>query len=968
MLSPATSPATIGRARELAALRAAHEATLGGRPAGVVIAGEAGIGKTRLLQDFVAGLDAVAVARGQCVAMGSLATPFAPLRGLLRDLVARFGASAVLEAAGPAGKLLPAVLPELAEGDAGEISQEQLHDAVSLLLERLSADVPLVAIVEDVHWADVPTLDLLRSLLRTLRQGRVLMVLSYRTDDVGRGHPLQPVLVELDRAREVRRIDVRRLTADEVIEQVRWIRGDLPEPEAVAALIERSDGIPFFIEELLALETEPGDPLPTTLRELVLARYSRLSEPTQALVRLIAAGGASVDHELVSHVHAGDPDGFDAAVREAMAANVLTADGTAYGFRHALTHEAVHDELLPGERSRFHARYATTLEESDDRAGRSAEIAHHWLEAHDQLRALPALVGAARQALAAGAPASAARLGERALELWPHVPGAEGLTGARRSQLFLEVASAYDQAGDARALAVLDEALAEIGDDDPRGRALLLHEAMIVRHGNGKPGGLELCKQALELLPEDDDAEGQAIRARVLCGLGIISAAHHEPGSRATLEEAVRYARAVLASTDDEAITARVRFELIRALTNLATSSALEGDVDEAFAAFGEALALSGGEPNARLRHDEQAGWLLAMLGRFHEAISVADAAVEFSRRFGMERGWGATIAAIGARSQLALGDLDAAAATVRHVRSLHSSPIYEAYVAGVEIDLLLLRGDVEGAARTAREWRGAIEDASRGEPEDALELGRSLAQLAIAQGDLDTAWAHASLLWAGAPLLPGPALWMAVLGAEVLDLLRRADRRPSGLEHAEAEGLLRTAFDAVAVWDVADHWRSVLDAHLAATDADAWLRAVVATESGRLPVRVRLTALLRSAESQLLAGDRTAAESTASTAAALADELCLTGPAGEIAAFAARAGFAPSAAGRGGTVAGRIELTPRERQVLELVAAGLTNRQIGERLFISDKTASVHVSAILRKLGASGRAEAAARAADLLV
>jgi DNA-binding NarL/FixJ family response regulator len=965
MLSPATSPATIGRARELTALREAHAATLDGTPSGVVIAGEAGIGKTRLLQDFLAGLDGVVVARGQCVAMGSLATPFAPLRGLLRDLVARFGASVVLEAAGPGGRLLPAVLPELAEGEASEISQEQLHDAVSLLLERLSAEAPLVAVVEDVHWADVPTLDLLRSLLRTLRSGRVLMVLSYRTDDVGRGHPLQPVLVELDRAREVRRIDVRRLSAEQVIEQVQRIRGELPEPEAVAALIERSDGIPFFIEELLALETEPGDQLPSTLRDLVLARYARLSEPTQALVRLIAAGGASVDHEIVSRVHTGDPDGFDAAVREAMAANVLTADGTAYGFRHALTHEAVHDELLPGERSRFHARYATALEAGDDRAGSSAEIAHHWLEARDQLRALPALIDAARQAVGAGAPASAARLGERALELWPHVPDAEGLTGVRRSQLFLETASAYDQAGDARALAVLDEALAEIGEDDPRGRALLLHEAMIVRHTHGRPGGLEMCRQALELLPADDDAEGQAIRARVLCGLGIISAAHHEPGSRATLEEAVRYARAALASNRDEGIAARVGFELVRALTNLASAFAFDGEVDRAFAAFDEALTLSDGEPNARLRHDEQVGWMLALMGRFDEAVAMADAAVEFSRGFGMERGWGASIAATGTRSKLALGDLDGAAATVRHVRSLHSSPMYEGYAAGAEIDLLLLRGDVDGATRIEREWRGALEDAASGEPEDALELGRTMANLSVAHGDLDAAWERVALLWSGAPVLPGPALWMAVLGAELLDRMRRAGRSPAGLALGEAEGRLRAAFDAAAVWEIAEFWRPQLEAHLAGDDVEAWLAAVAATESGRLPVRVRFTALLRLAQAQLLSGDRTAAEATAATAAALAEDLGMTGPAGEIAEFAARAGFA-SAAGGGAT--GAIELTARERQVLELVAEGLTNRQIGERLFISDKTASVHVSAILRKLGASGRAEAAARAAELLV
>lgn len=265
MLSPATSPATIGRARELEALRSAQVASLLGTPRGVMVAGEAGIGKTRLLADFVEGLPAgVIVARGQCVAMGSITTPFAPLRGLLRDLAASIGALALIEAAGPTGRLLPAVLPELADGPAGEISQEQLHDVVSALLEGVSASAPVVAIVEDVHWADVPTLDLLRSLLHTLRRGQVLVVLSYRTDDVGRGHPLRPFLTEIDRARGVGRVDLARLTGEEATEQVRLIRGDLPEPAELAALVERSDGIPFFVEELLALETGPDDPLPET--------------------------------------------------------------------------------------------------------------------------------------------------------------------------------------------------------------------------------------------------------------------------------------------------------------------------------------------------------------------------------------------------------------------------------------------------------------------------------------------------------------------------------------------------------------------------------------------------------------------------------------------------------------------------------------------------------------------------------
>ncbi|WP_177220274.1 helix-turn-helix transcriptional regulator [Agrococcus baldri] len=967
----------VGRARELAALRQSRAAVEAGTPHGVVIAGEAGIGKTRLLDDFTRTLpDDVVVARGQCVAMGSIASPFAPLRGVLRDLVAHFGADALLTAAGPAGRLLPAVLPELAEGPAGEISQEQLHDAVSLLLEGLSASSPLVVIVEDVHWADVPSLDLLRSLLHTLRRGRVLVVLSYRTDDVGRGHPLQPFLVELDRARSVAKVELTRLSSDETLEQVRLIRGTVPEAGAVAALIDRSDGIPFFVEELLALETGPEDPLPSTLRELVLARYARLGEATQAVLRLVAAGGVTVEHALVEWVHGGDRDSLDAGVREAIAGQVLLVHGSAYSFRHALTQEAVHDELLPGERSRFHARYAEALEADDDRPGRWAEIAGHWLQAHAQPKALGALVAASREAHAAGAPGAAGQLGEQALELWPHVADAEERSGCTRARLFLEVATAYEDAADVRAIGLLEEALGEVPPEDVLGRALLQHELVVARHDMGVPGEQADHLAVLASLPADLDDEAEAVRARVHTGMAVLQMLELQPAADAMLQDAVAISRALMERTADPEIEERARFELVRGLTSLGSARAFAGDVDGGLAVLDEALTISRGDAHARLRHAEQSSFLLLHLGRFAEAARVASDSRDAQTAIGTERGWGALISIIGALAHLGGGELAAAAAILRRIRSSRPPVLTDTYSAVLAAELAMLRDEGSVAAAELHAARDSITSLLATDPNDLLWGARVRAERAYDDGDLAAAWAQVAMIWQQPHTAPGAAFSLIAMGARTLASLRGAGLAPQGTTDDDAERQLRETFERIAIWEVADDWRALIDAELGGgagtgDDPALWRDAADAAARGRLPVAVRAHALQRLAESRLGRGDRDGARGALDEVTALAEAHDLR-RAGRLAAeLAQQAGLAlagPPAADSRAAPAGGRTLTSRERQVLQLVAEGLTNRQIGERLFISDKTASVHVSAILRKLGASGRAEAAARAAELLV
>lgn len=681
-------------------------------------------------------------------------------------------------------------------------------------------------------------------------------------------------------------------------------------------------------------------------------------------------------HALIAAVHGGESDAFDEAVREAIGAQILVTDGACYAFRHALTHEAVHDELLPGERTRFHGGYARVLEQQTGRTGRSAEIAHHWLAAHDQAHAFPALIAASREARAAGAPAVAAQLGERALELWPHVPDAEQQAGIPRLRLSQEVATAYDEAGDPRALGVLDEALADVDPGDRLGRALLLHELMVAEHDNGLRDGLQHGREALELLADerDDDDEGLAIRARVMCGLSAVMLYYGMPGGRELIGETIDFCRSALERIVAPEHAAKVRFELVRALTNASSWQSYEGDVEGSMRGFAEALELGGDDPTARLRHDEQLTWQLLQLGRLEETIEVAARAHAYSRPVGMERGWGSAIAIIGARAMLAAGDLAGADALVRRLRGVRPMWSAQAQCAVVESELRMLRDDVAGAAKALRDAAPMLAELRTGDVDDDVTFAYSEARIVLAERGGEDAWPLIEHAWAG-DARPGAPFALLALGAQVLAELRQAGVEPPGSTTAEAEARLRAAMLEISRWEVADDWQAVIDAELAGldgtgTDPAAWQAAADVSARGFLPVRFRARSLRRLAEAQLGAGDRDSAAETIAEAAAFAEQHGLLRAARLIAEVAGRARLpgAGAAAAASAPSGGDRALTKRERQVLALVAQGLTNRQIGERLFISDKTASVHVSAILRKIGAAGRAAAAARAAELLV
>ncbi|HXQ54500.1 MAG TPA: AAA family ATPase, partial [Actinomycetes bacterium] len=366
-----SSPVLVGRDAEVAQLRAALELAAAGRPATVVVAGEAGVGKTRLVAELLgeaAGRGAVALTGG-CLDVGEGVLAYAPLVEALRPLPSVTEPAELERVLGGARAELARLVPELGSpAEAGGTSASaplaptRLFELLLGVLHRLAETGPLLVVVEDLHWADQSTRDLLGFLVRNLRGG-VALVLTYRSDELHRRHPLRPFLAELDRSGRAERLELGRLGRRDLAGLLTGILGEPAPPPLVGEVLARSEGNPFFAEELLAAHLD-GTRLPSVLRELVLARVQALSEPAQRVLEVAAVAGTRVDHELLAAVVGQDAEELVWLLREAVGRHVLGVDEAsgAYVFRHALVQEAIYDDLLPVQRGPLHAAYARALE------------------------------------------------------------------------------------------------------------------------------------------------------------------------------------------------------------------------------------------------------------------------------------------------------------------------------------------------------------------------------------------------------------------------------------------------------------------------------------------------------------------------------------------------------------------------------------------------------------------------------
>jgi DNA-binding CsgD family transcriptional regulator len=973
------SPGLVGRASELAVLDAALAGTAGGEPGAVLIGGEAGVGKTRLVNEFAARARQAGarVLAGGCLELGADGLPFAPFTSVLRELVRDLGADGVAGLL-PAGatRELARLLPEFGEpggpDDAGA-ARARLFEQMLILLEQLADRGPLVLIVEDAHWADQSTRDLLQFLLRNQRAIEGLfIVVTYRSDDLHRTHPLRPMLAELGRVDWVRRIELARLTRADTYQLVALITGRKPREDAASTVYRRTEGNPLFVEALIG-DGEPDSGLPESLRDLLIAGVRRLPEQTQDVVRITSAGGEQVGHALLAVVTGLDDTALASALRPAVAANVLLTGSGGYSFRHALIREAVHDELLPGERGGLHGRFARAIEGDPLLVppGRAAvERAYHWYAAMDPGWALISAWQAAAESGRALAHAEQLAMLSRVLELWDRVPDAAGRIGADHVAVLETAMKAAELAGEYdRGVALATGALKETDPGAEPVRAALLHSS---RGHLAKVAGREdYAKdliEAVRLVPADAPPTA---RARVL--EAAAHDIHHREGfdpveARARAEEAVAVAR----QAGDPEIEAMALVALACAEPSTATLERNRALLAEARAAATRAKAY---QPLLSVAITESD--ILEGLGEHEQAAAVAREGVAAAVEYGLARTSGVTLAINLAEPLVSLGRWDEAAEVIERAMEFMPPRVGRSSVWRLAGDLALGRGDLPAAAARAASVRAAL-DGVRYKDEHQLPMARLESQVRLAEGRAAEAMAavedplgrykvSASPRY-GWPLLVAGARACLAAAAGDEALASRAvalrDRLRAEAGKLGADGLTQSAHRLTFAAEMAR-----ADQLSAADQLAAWDQAAQAWETASEPYPLAV-ALLRAAEAALSAGDHDGGAHRLRRAAKLAGRLGASVLRDDVALLARRAriGLGGRDDDPGGTGAepapqDRLGLTAREFEVLRLVAAGRSNREIAAELFISAKTASVHVSNILAKLGVNSRGEAAAAA-----
>jgi ATP/maltotriose-dependent transcriptional regulator MalT len=989
-----SSPAFVGRFREIARLRAALEQARSGSPAVVVVAGEAGVGKTRLLGELhrrARELDVLTLAGG-CLDVGEGVVPFAPIVEALRPVATLLEPAELERVLGGARAELARLVPELAVADqpSGDLPPGRLFELVLGALHRLAEARPVLLVIEDVHWADRSTRDMLGFLIRNLRGG-VAVVVTYRSDELHRRHPLRPFLVELARSGKVERLDVERLAHGELVELIGGILGEAPRPDLAADVWARSEGNPFFAEELVATQTSGVD-LPNALRDVLLARVEGLSEESQHVLQVAAVAGRRVDHQLLAEVTGLPPERLLDGLREAVTHHILIVEGDGgdgdYAFRHALMQEAVYDDLLPMQRVPLHAAcaraWAGRAEQPEGHAPVAVlgQLAYHWHAAQDMGEALVASVRAGQAAEAAAAPAEAERHYQRALGLWAQEPEAAARCPLDHRSLLRRTAEVMFLIGDVGgAVKMTRRALAET---DP-GIEPLVAGALLERlaryhslNGDGDEA-MTAAEQAVATVPA---APPSADRARVLAAHGqMLMVNSRLAAARARCEDAVAVARLTGARAEEG-----------HALNTLGCALAGLGHVEEGIAHLEQAyrIATELRDPYDLCRARFNLSEVLMYDGRHEEAVAMSRECADLARQFGMTFQWG--LVGNGPEALVYLGRWDEAERMLDEGIDAERgfARVWRASWLCARAHLRLWRGDLAAARAdldTAVDTRSDALD-----PQSASAALATMASVATWEGRPEQARVTVAR---GLELMEGVddasrviVLCLAGLEAEAA-IAERAAAAHATATHEEAAAvggaLLRAAREAASADGVVPTrmGRAMLltaEAHYTRvtgpSDRDRWAEAAAAWEAVDC-LWPAAYAHWRQAEALLAAGVRRDEAAPPlrlawETAGALGARLLVA----EVESLGRRSRIelAPAAGPSDGTDGTapeetpdadlrRLGLTPREVQVLGLVAEGLTNRQIAERLFISERTASVHVSHILGKLSVANRAEAAVAA-----
>jgi DNA-binding CsgD family transcriptional regulator len=955
----------VGREPELQAMVAAVAAARAGQPTLLLVEGEPGIGKTRLLAEAIDRCstddDILLVGHGVDFVGGEL--PFGVIASALRDLVRRQGPDVVRDIAAEDARALASIVPEL---DPARERPDRLRvfTATATLLSRLCTDRLTWLVIEDVHWADNASLDLLGYVIRvTDHPGKLLITITVRTGNSPASGPLARFTNELARLRHAQTLLLQPLSRASLEEALSDLLREAPSARLLDRVFRLSGGVPFVTEELVAGGLEAGTHVPQSLAAMMRMRVSSLSPGAQQVIATAALSGNNIPHLLMEQVCDLPRHAFEAGMKEAIDTGILEIDaaGTGYQFHHALMREAVAEAMAPAARMIGHRRWAETIENQPDAQRDPLAViatAHHWAATDDRERAFAAALCAADAAATIGAEGERAGLLTIVLELLPVVSAAVK-KGTDPDEILQDALTAHERADQpAEALALIDSRLREAPDDEDEARQLLLR--------------LTRARYALRLgLTPDpilaDQEASRAILSKVPDGRAFVRAVAslYEVGLRRELaaDQLLDRATAVadrIGRPLDRLAVRRARMEQLGGL----------GHHDEA-AAFSLEL-LPWVQQNFTLTEicsweSSTAAWLCC-LGRYDEAVQLGRSTLRRLKDPLLAPGAWAFCTEQLTYALTETGAWDEAAELLHVGRRLGVRAQGTVFMDATAGMIYAFRGELDESAACLALARDRYSDLKHTMPGAHLWTQCLAAELSLARGEPAAARAHLE------PILDNPQfradgeLWRLVLVAartEVEVPQRSAKRRPedSQASRERLDRLLRVA-DSIAADSLAGAaflaQLDALNARLEESDTPAAWEKAIESWAATGQTHDRAWALIGLAESHLRARDKDAAGTALAEALEIGDTLRAQPLLEAVRETAGRGGILhaetswthpPSSYG----------LTPRELEVMRAVAQGYSNAQIAQGLFISAKTASVHVSRILTKLGATNRTQAVA-------
>ncbi|UQU64288.1 AAA family ATPase [Couchioplanes caeruleus] len=943
--------ALIGRRDEVARLAAQLDDVRAGSARTALVAGEAGVGKSRLLTAFVAEARAAGahVLAGVAEEHFGAPMPYGPILDALEGFVRDYGPMRAAALGGPAYGILTKFF-DLGGDPMG--SQQQVFLAVRRMLDHIGGDAPVVLVLEDLHWADPSTLDLLRHLGQARPEGRRLLLLgSYRSVGIERDAPLLWQLLGSPAfLRRTERIELGRFGLDEVRELLSAGSGGRVDARLVRRCFEWSGGNPFFAEQLMAAGAlaEPDSVrLSADLMTIILARLHTLKPVSGQVLRVAAVAGRAMSRRLLRTVSGLPGEQLNEALQECFDRQMLYAgdDQDVYRFQHALLREAVYQSTVRDARVDLHLAMARALT-ADPGLGlgegsAAAELASHWYLAGSWPEALGAAVQAGRAAVRTLAFPSAEVQFQRALELWPRVPDAESRAGMSRVELLAAAADAARWAGHVEpAVEHIRRAVTEAGDAEPD-RLGELHERLgsYLWEAGRRAESLAAYRQAAALL---GDRPPSAVKARVSAALalGDLQAGRYAEGRQK--------ADAALAMALDVNAVA----EQGRALNISGLALGMLGDHERGEERLRQALeiARSVNHLEDRFRAYGNLGLVLENAGRLREAATVTTQGLEVARQFDLAYTRQGTVLANNASAALVLlGEWDEAERIITEV-SLDRPPQESLYPRLTLAEVRVARGDFDGA----RELLASIADVEKGEdPRFLGPLHTVRAELALGEGDLAGAAAEVAH---GLSVLRDGENTMELLRLCAVGMRCAADR--GAPEASDELALLAGSVRGRKLTAEEEQLLSLCAAERKrsrrADTAEVWSQ-VAAGWAGL--DRAYPAAYARWREAEAAGRDRDRAKRAAREAHRAARALGAAPLAGRVERFAARIGMNLAEAAPPLPYG----LTPTEWEVLGYLYDGYDAARIAQLRGRSRRTVETQIGRVFRRLGVHNAVEAVA-------